>query len=55
MHSFTQAPVETGAGSTKATGEKVLVKAISIIVNPEGSKKAPAKTIQISPDEYPLV
>jgi hypothetical protein len=39
--------------SPKASGEKVLVKALTAIVNREGNKKAPLKKINLSSFEYP--
>lgn len=53
LHSFSQAPLDAGPTSPKTAGQKVLVRAIAVIVNPEGNKKAPDKTIQVSPKECP--
>jgi hypothetical protein len=51
IHSVMQTPVETGSNSSKTSGEKGLMKAIAVIVNPEANKKSPAKTVAISSTE----
>jgi hypothetical protein len=51
LHSFAQAPA---GNSQKASGEKVLIKALSVIVNPAASKKTPEKKIHLTPPECPL-
>ena len=48
-HSFSQVEIS----STKASGEKVLMRAIAIIVNPESNKKAPQKPAYLSSKERP--
>jgi hypothetical protein len=52
IHSISQ-PIDVSSSSQKTSGEKVLMKAIAGIVNPEGNKKAPVKTTNISPVECP--
>jgi hypothetical protein len=42
-HSFSKAPSESGA--PKASDEKVLIKAIAVMMNPEGNKKSPIQTV----------
>lgn len=46
-----QTPAESNSNSPKTSGEKNLMKAIAVIVNPEANKKAPAKTATITPTE----
>ena len=53
LHSISQSPLDISSNSQKASGEKVLMKAIAGIVNPNGNKKAPAKTTNISPVQCP--
>lgn len=54
IHCISQSPLDAGINSQKATGEKILMKAIASYVNPEGNKKAPAKTTTVSSVECPL-
>jgi len=51
IHSISQSPIEVSTGSPKTSGEKVLMKAIAVIVNPEANKKTPVKTATISSTE----
>lgn len=53
MHSFSQPSTDLGTRSQKASGEKVLIKALAVIVNPDGNKKTPVKTVQITATECP--
>jgi hypothetical protein len=53
MHSIGQSQIDVRITTTKASGEKVLVKALAAIVNREGKKRTPIKRIYISPSEYP--
>jgi hypothetical protein len=53
IHSISQSPVDTGINPQKTSGEKILMKAIASYVNPEGNKKAPAKTTSVSLVECP--
>jgi hypothetical protein len=48
-----QAPLDIAVNSTKTSGEKVLVKALTAFVNREGNKKAPLRKINLSSFEYP--
>ena len=47
IHSISQSPIEITSGSPKTSGEKVLMKAIAVIVNPEANKKTPVKTATV--------
>lgn len=54
MDSFSEGPLDTVITSPqKASGEKVLIKAIALIVNPEANKKAPVKKINTFSSECP--
>lgn len=53
IHSISQPPTDIGSSFQKAAGEKVLMKAIAVFVNPESDKKAPAKTVPIFSVECP--
>jgi hypothetical protein len=48
-----QTPFETMNTSRSASGEKVLVKALTAIVNREGNKRKPVNKIEVSAYEYP--
>jgi cytochrome bd-type quinol oxidase subunit 1 len=54
VHSFSQGPMDAGMSNSKATGEKVLAKAIAVIMNPEGQKKMPPKTTDLPANTCPL-
>ena len=45
LHSFSQSPIETEQTSKKLSGEKVLIKMITVIVNPHANKKLPVRTM----------
>ena len=47
MHSFSQASIVEGVNSPKASGEKVLIKALAVIVNPQSKSKTPEKKISL--------
>jgi hypothetical protein len=51
IHSISQSPLDTATNSQKTSGEKVLLKAIAVIVNPQANKKAPAKISNVSSTE----
>jgi hypothetical protein len=53
MHSIARAPLDIKVSSTGTSGEKVLVKALTAIVNREGNKKTPVRNIKLSSFEYP--
>jgi len=53
IHSISQATVEVRATLPKPSGEKVLVKALTAIVNREGNKKTPQRKINLSSYEFP--
>ena len=48
-HSFSKAPTE--ASGPKTTDAKILIKAIAVMMNPEGNKKMPIKTVTIYSSE----
>jgi hypothetical protein len=48
-HSFSKVPIESS--SSTANDTKVLIKAIAVIMNPEGNKKTPVRTINIFSSE----
>jgi len=52
MRGITQSSTSVTVSST-SSGEKVLVKAITAIVNREGKKKQPLRKINLSSFEYP--
>jgi len=54
MRSISQPPIDAEANAQKASGEKVLIKALAVIVNPESNKKVPGKTVNIYSSECPL-
>jgi hypothetical protein len=51
VHSISQTPIVVS--SPKTSGEKVLVKALTALVNREGNKKTPLRKINLSSFEYP--
>jgi hypothetical protein len=51
IHSIMQTPVDISSGSSKTSGEKNLMRALAVIVNPEANKKSPAKTVTICSTE----
>jgi len=53
IHTFGKAPSEATKTSLKASGEKVLVKALTALVNREGNKKVRFRKIEIIPSESP--
>jgi hypothetical protein len=53
LRSFSQASVNQVANPEKAAGQKVLIKAIALIVNTEANKKAPAKTTHVFSSDCP--
>jgi hypothetical protein len=53
LRSFPQASVNQVANPEKAAGQKVLIRAMAIIVNAEGNKKAPAKTTHVFSSDCP--
>lgn len=53
MRCIGQAPLDIMVSSPKTAGEKVLVKALTAIVNREGNKKAPFRKMNLSSYEYP--
>ena len=48
-HSFSKVPIESS--SPKTSDAKTLIKAIAVMMNPEGNKKAPIKTTIIFKSE----
>lgn len=55
MHTFGKAPSEVTKASSKASGEKVLVKALTALVNREGNKKIRSKRIELPSCEFPWI
>jgi hypothetical protein len=53
MHSIAQSPVDVKITSPRTSGEKVLIKALTAIVNREGNKKTPLRKINLASFEYP--
>jgi hypothetical protein len=53
IHSISQSPIDVGNNAQKASGEKVLMKAIAVFVNPDSNKKSPSKTVNIFSIECP--
>jgi hypothetical protein len=53
MRSISQASLDVTTGPAGTSGEKVLVKALTAIVNREGNKKTPLRKIHLSSYEYP--
>jgi hypothetical protein len=53
IHSFRAIPAEQSNSSFKASGERVLVKALSALVNREGNKKISSRRIDLSASESP--
>ncbi|MFI5131253.1 MAG: hypothetical protein ACHQFX_14725 [Chitinophagales bacterium] len=51
MHSIAQSPIVVS--TPKTSGEKVLVKALTALVNREGNKKTPLRKLNLSTFEYP--
>jgi hypothetical protein len=51
---MSQTPLDLAMNTPKtASGEKVLVKALTAIVNREGNKRKPLRNIDLSTFEYP--
>jgi hypothetical protein len=55
LQSFSKVSTGDDLAEQKASGQKVLVKAITIIVNTEANKKLPPKRICIASSEPPLL
>jgi hypothetical protein len=55
MHTFGKAPSEVSKASSKASGEKVLVKALTALVNREGNKKIRSRRIELQSWEFPWI
>jgi hypothetical protein len=53
MHNIGQPPLEVKITSSNASGEKVLIKALTAIVSREGNKKIPTRKIDLSSSEGP--
>jgi hypothetical protein len=47
MHSVSQSPADLRVASPKTSGEKVVIKAITAIINREGKKKTPVKRVDL--------
>ena len=48
-HSFSKVPIESS--TPRASDEKTLIKALAVMMNPEGSKKVPVRTVTIYSSE----
>jgi len=55
LHTMSQTPVDVRLSTPRTSGEKVLVKALTIIVNREGNKKTPYRKINLSSSECPWI
>ncbi|MBL7740517.1 MAG: hypothetical protein JNK14_14965 [Chitinophagaceae bacterium] len=55
MRSVAHSSTDIRISSPKSSGEKVLVKAISAIINREGRKKGPVKKVNLPSSGYPWV
>jgi hypothetical protein len=53
LHSFSRTSSEQILNSQKVAGEKMLIKALAVIANTEGNKKAPAKTVHVFSNQCP--
>jgi hypothetical protein len=53
FNSFSQVPHTNEVIEQKASGQRVLIKAIAVIVNTDANKKAPAKRIYVASSECP--
>jgi hypothetical protein len=53
LHSISNAAPDVRITSQNISGEKVIVKALTAIVNREGNKKIPLKKVRLSSFEYP--
>jgi hypothetical protein len=53
IHSICQSPNDADTNAQKVSGEKVLMKAIAVFVNPDSNKKTPSKTVNIFSVECP--
>jgi len=51
VHSIAQTPIVVT--TPKTSGEKVLVKALTALVNREGNKRTPQRKMNLSSFEYP--
>jgi len=54
LKTFAQSPMNEVRPESKTTGNKVLIKAIAVIVNAESNKKAPARKIFVPSSESPI-
>lgn len=55
MHNITEPSLDVKISSPKTSGEKVLVKALALIVNREGNKKGPVKKINVPSSDSPWI
>ena len=54
VHCISQTEIDLAVNSSKTTsGERVLVKALTAIVNREGNRKKPLQKLELSSFEYP--
>ena len=55
LQSFAKVSTGNELSEKKATGKKVLIKALAVIVNTEANKKLPQRRIFIASAESPLL
>lgn len=55
LHTMSQSPLDIKVTSPKTSGEKVLVKALTAIMNREGNKKVPFKRVNMFSSEGPYL
>jgi hypothetical protein len=55
MHSIGKAPAEVRITSPKTSAEKVIVKALAAIVNPQGNKKKPGRRVDLFSSDSPWI
>jgi hypothetical protein len=53
LQNFSQASVNQLTNPEQAAGQKLLIKAIAVIVNSEANKKAPAKIVRVFSSDCP--
>ncbi|HEY0432679.1 MAG TPA: hypothetical protein VGC95_02330 [Chitinophagaceae bacterium] len=53
FHSVRAVPGELAGGSSRTSGEKVIVKALSALVNRDGNQKIKSRRVELSASEWP--
>jgi hypothetical protein len=54
LQSFSKVSADSDGAEEKSAGNKVLIKAIAVIVNTEANKKLPPKRVFVAASEPPL-